>query len=83
MCEACANKLLELAEEARPLPDQMGDGRVANALKLAADMVRPVDDHVMGTMLRYESRCLKLAGTLQTLLNTLQEKVEQARQTLR
>lgn len=44
MCETCANKLLELAEAAMPLPDQMGDGRAANTLRDAAKTIRPIEN---------------------------------------
>jgi hypothetical protein len=73
MCEACARKLLEMAFDAKPLPDQQGDGRVSAALKEAAEAIRPISededwkhkyDEVRGTMLRYQDRCLKMAAAL-------------------
>ncbi len=78
MCEACARKLLEMAFDAKPLPDQQGDGRASAVLKEAAEAVRPISenedwkrkhDEVRGTMLRYQNRCLKMAAALYTFVH--------------
>ena len=78
MCEACARKLLEMAFEAKPLPDQQGDGRASATLEKAAEVVRPISenedwkhkhDEVRGTMLRYQNRCLTMAAALYTFVH--------------
>jgi hypothetical protein len=78
MCEACARKLLEMAFEAKPLPDQQGDGRASAALKEAAEAIRPISenedwkrkhDEVRGSMLHYRDRCLKMASALHAFVH--------------
>jgi hypothetical protein len=78
MCEACARKLLELAFDAKPLPDQQGDGRISSALERAAAIIQPISENedwkhkyneVKETMLRYENRCFKMAASLYTFIH--------------
>lgn len=47
MCEACARRLLKMAEDAEPFPDAVGGDRgslVVQTLRAAAEIIRPIND---------------------------------------